>query len=77
MKMPEWCRECPFYYSGMTIEDYLYLQYCIREKNLSETVLRIQRGDVALSPVEDRTKEEVFGILSGNLDYIFDSELMC
>lgn len=77
MQMPEWCRECPFYYPGMTVEDYLYLQYCIREKKLSETVLKIQRRDIALSPVENRTKAEVFEKFLGNLDYVFDAELMC
>ena len=76
IEIPSWCRECPFYYPGMTAEDYLYLQYCIRNNGESETVLKIQRGEVELSPVEFRTKEEVFEKFSGDINYVFDIDTM-
>ena len=61
----------------MTIEDYLYLQYCIKEKHLSNIVFGIQRGEILLSPVEARTKEEVFEKFTCDVNYIFDRETMC
>lgn len=77
MKTPPWCRECPFYFPDMTAEDYLYLLYCMRTYGKSDTVLKIQRGEIELSPVEHRTKEEVFEKFSGDVDYIFDTDVMC
>lgn len=77
IEIPAWCRECPFYYQGMTAEDYLYLLYCMRTHEKSDTVLKIQRGEIELSPVERRTKEEVFEKFSGDVSYVFDIEVMC
>lgn len=77
MNIPSWCRECPFYYPGMTAEDYLYLQYCMRNKGKSDVPLKIQKGEIKLSPIEGRTKEEVFNLFSGELNYSFDADIMC
>ncbi|MBS5606636.1 MAG: hypothetical protein KHX84_20095 [Enterocloster asparagiformis] len=77
MKTPSWCRECPFYFPDMTAEDYLYLLYCMRTYGKSDTVLKIQRGEIQLSPVEQRTKKEVFEKFSGDLNYVFNIDLMC
>ena len=77
MNKPDWCRECSFYYDGMTIEDYLYLQYCIRCNKKSDIAIKIQKGEIKLSPLEKRTKEEVFEKFAGDINYIFDKEVMC
>ncbi len=76
MKIPLWCRECCFYYNGMTPEDYLYLQYCLRNGN-SQIVDDLQRGKITLPPIDSRTKEDVFQIFGGDVDYIFDPDVMC
>lgn len=76
IKIPSWCRECPFYYPGMTAEDYLYLQHRIKSNNDPEIVMRIQRREIELSAIENRTKEEVFEKFSGDVNYIFDMDTM-
>ncbi len=77
MLKPEWCRECFFYYNGMTPEDYIYLQYCIRKNKLAKMINDLQRGDIRISPEKDRTKEEVFSLFKADLNYIFDINEMC
>lgn len=77
IQIPSWCRECPFYYPGMTAEDYLYLQYCMRANNNSKIVLDIQRGEIELSPLSLRTKKEVFDLFNADINYKFDVDLMC
>lgn len=77
IQIPSWCKECPFYYPGMTAEDYLYLQYCMRVKSKSKIVLGIQRGEIELDPLEQRTKESIFSLFDADVNYKFDADLMC
>ena len=60
----------------MTPEDYLYLQYCMRNGN-THVVKKIQMGEIKLPPVEIRTKEDVFRMFGGDINYKFDLESMC
>lgn len=76
MKRPEWCRECPFYFKGMSENDYLYIQYLIRNGK-QDVVLKIQKGEVELPDLSERTKEDVFKIFNGDINYKFDIETMC
>ncbi len=74
--MPDWCKECPFYYDGMSPEDYLYLQYHIKKTDPSIFVKLIMR-EIALPPIRKRTKEDVFNAVGADLNYVFDINTMC
>ncbi|ANU48848.1 hypothetical protein ADH76_27760 [Enterocloster clostridioformis] len=76
MSIPSWCRECPFYYPGMTVEDYLYLQYCMRINGTSDAAIQIQRGEIRLPRIEQRTKEDVFAVFHGDVGYVFNKNTM-
>lgn len=75
MIQPNWCRECIFAYPGMTIEDYLYLQYLIKTKS-SRSYFQLHTGRKKLLPYANRTKEEVFKFFDGDLDYKFNVDIM-
>lgn len=77
IQIPAWCKECPFYYPGMTPEDYLYLQYCMRTKGTSKITLDIQRGEIELAPMKQRKKEEIFRLFEADINYKFDADTMC
>ena len=49
----------------------------MRTYGKSDAVLKIQKGEIQLSPVEQRTKKEVFEKFSGDLNYVFNIDLMC
>ena len=68
-------RECPFCYEGITTEDYLYLLYLIRNGAASK-LDDLTHGRVKLPPYKKRTREDVFSVFGGDVNYQFDIDTM-
>lgn len=66
--------ELPFYFDGMTDEDYLYITSNLGKRKddiLNKTV----RGEIDIP--HPKTRESIFLFLGLDLEYVFDPNKMC
>ncbi|MEG0108096.1 MAG: hypothetical protein RSD97_05845 [Lachnospiraceae bacterium] len=66
-------REFPFYFNGITDEDYLYISKHISANNLDIAELI---KSASLPSISERTKNDVFKALKLDTEYVFDIDTM-
>ena len=54
--------ELPFFYEGMTYEDYEMIEQALADRE-DDIITAIMSGEVEVKPKNERTREYVFGLL--------------
>ena len=69
--------ECAFYYKGMTFEDYTYLLFILRHRNIEDRSRIVDcLMKKKLPPESIRTREDVFALFGADLNYVYDERKM-